>query len=40
MSDDAIPPAAPPRHQCCTCGGTGIDSYGDNCPHCEGHGYC
>ncbi|MFF5261800.1 hypothetical protein ACFY4C_22915 [Actinomadura viridis] len=26
--------------QCCNCGGTGLDSYGDTCPHCQGHGHC
>jgi hypothetical protein len=28
------------RWQCCHCGGTGLDSYGDTCPHCEGLGFC
>nr|BFE32403.1 hypothetical protein GCM10010200_046540 [Actinomadura rugatobispora] len=26
--------------QCCNCGGTGLDSGGDACPHCEGLGHC
>ena len=26
--------------QCCNCGGTGLDSYGDTCPHCSGLGNC
>jgi hypothetical protein len=26
--------------QCCTCGGSGLDSYGDTCPHCHGNGHC
>ncbi|WP_141579374.1 hypothetical protein [Actinomadura sp. WMMA1423] len=26
--------------QCCNCGGTGLDSYGDTCPHCSGLGHC
>jgi hypothetical protein len=30
----------PKRYQCCHCGGTGIDSYGDTCGHCEGLGFC
>jgi hypothetical protein len=27
-------------YQCCHCGGTGLDSYGDTCAHCEGLGSC
>ncbi|WP_274386931.1 hypothetical protein [Streptosporangium sp. KLBMP 9127] len=30
----------PKRWQCCHCGGTGSDSYGDTCPHCQGLGFC
>ncbi|MFB4318122.1 hypothetical protein [Actinomadura sp. 21ATH] len=26
--------------QCCNCGGTGLDGYGDTCPHCAGLGHC
>ncbi|MBD2896268.1 hypothetical protein amrb99_52140 [Actinomadura sp. RB99] len=26
--------------QCCDCGGTGLDTYGDTCPHCQGLGNC
>lgn len=29
----------PPRWQCCICGGTGVDSHGDTCSSCDGHGY-
>lgn len=28
------------HHQCCTCGGSGLDTYGDTCPHCHGQGFC
>jgi hypothetical protein len=30
----------PKRYQCCHCGGTGLDSYGETCGHCEGLGHC
>jgi hypothetical protein len=30
----------PEHYQCCTCGGTGLDSYGDTCGHCDGLGFC
>ncbi|WP_285620189.1 hypothetical protein [Actinoallomurus iriomotensis] len=33
-----IPPTE--HFQCCTCGGTGLDSYGETCEHCEGLGFC
>ena len=33
-----IPPIK--HYQCCTCGGTGLDSYGETCEHCEGLGFC
>jgi hypothetical protein len=26
--------------QCCHCGGTGLEFYGDPCEHCEGTGTC
>ncbi|SEG31370.1 hypothetical protein SAMN04489712_104354 [Thermomonospora echinospora] len=26
--------------RCCNCGGTGLDAYGDTCPHCAGLGHC
>jgi hypothetical protein len=26
--------------QCCHCGGTGLEFYGDPCEHCEGTGQC
>jgi len=35
-------PLVPPVEwwQCCNCGGTGLDAYGDTCPHCAGFGHC
>ncbi|GAA2456994.1 hypothetical protein GCM10010191_90740 [Actinomadura vinacea] len=35
-------PLVPPVEwwQCCNCGGTGLDSHGDTCPHCSGLGHC
>ncbi|MEV5570524.1 hypothetical protein AB0L06_10755 [Spirillospora sp. NPDC052269] len=35
-------PLVPPVEwwQCCNCGGTGLDAYGDACSHCEGLGHC
>ncbi|GAA2614370.1 hypothetical protein SMC26_24195 [Actinomadura fulvescens] len=35
-------PLVPPVEwwQCCNCGGGGLDSYGDTCPHCNGYGNC
>lgn len=40
--DEDRPPLVPPvqLYQCCHCGGTGVDSYGDTCPHCHGYGHC
>ncbi|MCG5215451.1 hypothetical protein [Streptosporangium sp. KLBMP 9127] len=40
--DEQVTPAQiePKRWQCCHCGGTGVDSYGDTCPHCHGLGFC
>lgn len=42
MSDTerAVPVPIVRRYQCCHCGGTGLDSVGDVCPHCEGLGFC
>ncbi|MEO3861768.1 hypothetical protein [Acrocarpospora sp. B8E8] len=37
---DELPEIAPKRWQCCHCGGTGSDSYGDTCRHCDGLGNC
>ncbi|MET8386517.1 hypothetical protein ABZV14_26290 [Streptosporangium canum] len=31
---------SPKRWRCCHCGGTGSDSYGDTCEHCDGLGFC
>ncbi|MFI7059295.1 hypothetical protein ACIBLB_45360 [Streptosporangium canum] len=31
---------SPKRWRCCHCGGTGVDSYGDTCAHCDGLGFC
>jgi hypothetical protein len=35
-------PLVPPvqRWQCCHCGGGGLTSDGDTCPHCDGSGHC
>ncbi len=30
----------PRRWQCCDCGGTGLDGYGQTCELCEGLGFC
>ena len=39
--DDRLPYVPPVETcQCCHCGGTGHDSYGDVCAHCEGLGFC
>ncbi|MEV0971389.1 hypothetical protein [Microtetraspora glauca] len=39
--EDARPvDLTPKRWQCCHCGGTGVDSHGETCPHCEGLGFC
>ncbi|GAA3424617.1 hypothetical protein GCM10018953_18000 [Streptosporangium nondiastaticum] len=35
-----LPGIAPRRWQCCHCGGTGVDSHGETCEHCEGLGFC
>jgi hypothetical protein len=41
MRDDTPAPMPPvQRYQCCHCGGTGLDSLGDVCAHCEGLGFC
>ncbi|MFF0312909.1 MULTISPECIES: hypothetical protein [Streptosporangium] len=46
MTDDPnaptaeLPGIAPRRWQCCHCGGTGVDGYGETCEHCEGLGFC
>jgi hypothetical protein len=41
MTTNPSVPAPPVRaYQCCTCGGTGLDSYGEICEHCEGLGFC
>ncbi|MGI5224043.1 hypothetical protein [Actinoallomurus sp. CA-142502] len=42
MSDTDQPILTPPvqHYQCWDCGGTGLDSIGDVCPHCEGLGFC
>ncbi|GIH28506.1 hypothetical protein Aph01nite_68160 [Acrocarpospora phusangensis] len=37
---DELPEIEPKRWQCCHCGGTGSDSYGDTCRHCDGLGNC
>ncbi|MDF5751698.1 hypothetical protein [Spongiactinospora sp. TRM90649] len=34
------PEPQPQRWRCCHCGGTGVDSYGDTCRHCDGLGFC
>ena len=26
----------PDHYECCTCGGQGVDSYGETCGHCHG----
>jgi hypothetical protein len=41
-TDTDTPILTPPvqHYQCCHCGGTGLDSIGDVCPHCEGLGFC
>jgi hypothetical protein len=37
-----FPAPVPPIQgwQCCHCGGTGLNFYGDPCEHCEGSGRC
>ncbi|MBB4938686.1 DnaJ-class molecular chaperone [Streptosporangium album] len=43
MTDDQDTPLvdiAPKRWRCCHCGGTGVDSHGQTCQHCEGLGFC
>jgi hypothetical protein len=42
MEIDDRPPYVPPveTYQCCHCGGTGLDSHGEICGHCEGLGFC
>lgn len=41
-TDQDRPALVPPVRlwQCCHCGGTGIDSHGDTCLHCDGAGHC
>ncbi|MFI0425224.1 hypothetical protein [Spongiactinospora sp. 9N601] len=34
------PEPQPQRWRCCHCGGTGVDSHGDTCRHCDGLGFC
>ncbi|MEV4096684.1 hypothetical protein [Streptosporangium saharense] len=40
--DEPVTPAEIPSRwwRCCTCGGTGSDSYGTTCEHCDGLGFC
>ena len=42
MNTDQRPAYVPPveTYQCCHCGGTGLDSHGETCEHCEGLGFC
>ena len=35
-----LPPLPVNGWQCCHCGGTGLEFYGDPCEHCEGLGTC
>jgi hypothetical protein len=39
-ADRPVPVPPVETYQCCHCGGAGLDSADDICPHCEGLGFC